>query len=434
MSFNLIDAAKGLFTNELVGKASSFLGESESGVSKAVGGILPTVLSSLLNKTATHEGAGAVAKMVEEEHNSGILGSLGGFFGNDGGGLLNKGAGLLSGLFGSKTDGITSLISNFAGIKSSSATSLLSMALPAVLGLLGKHSTGGGASGIASLLSSQKDNIASALPSGLNLSSVLGNLGGTASHVASSATAATTHYANEAVEKTGSGLRILLPLLLLVAAAMGAWYLFNGKGCNKGVDAIAEGADSLKSKTEQVAGDVKDAVVATIGKLDTLTGEFNYDLGKMVTIDLPNSAGKLEVGENSTENKLYTFLSSSTSVIDTVKGNWFEFTNVRFKTGSSDITDESMTQLKNMVAICKGYPTAQFKLGGYTDNTGNAAANVTLSQKRADAVVAMLKKMGAASTSLVSAKGFGPEWPIADNATPEGRAQNRRVAVNVKAK
>ena len=52
----------------------------------------------------------------------------------------------------------------------------------------------------------------------------------------------------------------------------------------------------------------------------------------------------------------------------------------------------------------------------------------------ADAVVAMLVKMGAAATSIAGAKGYGPEWPMADNATAEGRAQNRRVAVNVKAK
>ena len=433
MSFNLIDAAKGLFTNELVGKASAYLGESESGVSKAMSGILPTVLSSLVNKSATHEGAGAVAQMVDDHHNSGILGNLGGFFGNDNSGLLNKGAGLLSGLFGNKSDVITSLISNFAGIKSSSSSSLLSMALPAVLGLLGKHSSGSGASGIASLLSSQKDNIAAAVPSGLNLSGVLGNFGGKVSDIGSSAKATATHYANETVEKSGSGLRILLPLLLLAAAAMGAWYLF-GKGCNTTTEVVTDGVDSLKSKTEQVAGDVKETVVATVGKLDSLTGEFNYDLGKSVTIDLPNGAGKLEVGENSTENKLYKFLSNSGLVIDTVKGNWFEFTNVRFKTGSSVITDESMTQLKNMVAISKGYPTAQFKLGGYTDNTGTAATNVMLSQKRAEAVVAMLQKLGAATASIAGAKGYGPEHPVADNATVEGRAQNRRVAVNVKAK
>ncbi len=40
MSFNLVDAAKGLFTNEMIGKASSYLGESESGISKALSGII----------------------------------------------------------------------------------------------------------------------------------------------------------------------------------------------------------------------------------------------------------------------------------------------------------------------------------------------------------------------------------------------------------
>ena len=131
---------------------------------------------------------------------------------------------------------------------------------------------------------------------------------------------------------------------------------------------------------------------------------------------------------------MYKFLSDSGAVIDTVKGNWFEFTNVRFKTASSVITDESMVQLKNMVAISKAYPNAQFKLGGYTDNTGSAAGNVALSQKRAEAVVSMLQKLGAAAASIAGAKGYGPEHPIADNGTAAGRAQNRRVAVNVKAK
>ncbi len=432
MSFNLIDAAKGLFTNELVNKAGAYLGESEAGVTKAISSILPTVLSSLLNKTATAEGAEVVTNMVAENHTSGNLNNLGDFFGNDSGGLLNKGANLLSGLFGGNSNTVTNLISNFAGVKTSSASSLLSMAMPAVLGLLGKHSAGSGASGIAALLSSQKDNIAAAIPAGLNLGSITENFAGKVTDI-NGAKATATHYTNETAENSGSGLRILLPLLLLALAAMGVFYLF-GNGCNNTTEVMPGGADSLHTKTELVAGDVKDAVVTGVGKLDSLTGEFNYNLGNIVTIDLPNGAGKLEVGENSTENKLYKFLSDSGSVIDTVKGNWFEFTNVRFKTGSSVITDESMVQLKNMVAISKAYPTAQFKLGGYTDNTGSAAGNVALSQKRAEAVVSMLQKLGAAAASITDAKGYGPEHPIADNGTEEGRAQNRRVAVNVKAK
>lgn len=123
-----------------------------------------------------------------------------------------------------------------------------------------------------------------------------------------------------------------------------------------------------------------------LGKVDA-SGNFVYDLGKIVSINLPNGAGKLEVGENSTENRLYKFLSYPTATIDTAKGNWFKFTNVRFLSGSSKIVVASLAQLKNVVAISKGFPKAIFKLGGYTDNTGDSAANVTLSQKRSEAVV-----------------------------------------------
>jgi K(+)-stimulated pyrophosphate-energized sodium pump len=178
----------------------------------------------------------------------------------------------------------------------------------------------------------------------------------------------------------------------------------------------------------------KDSLATTIkGKLDSLSGDFIYDLGKMITITLPDSV-KLNVGEYSTEARLVNFLNDKNATIDSVKGNWFEFTNVRFKTGGSEISDSSLAQLKNFAAIAKAFPKAAFKIGGYTDNTGDSANNVILSDKRANAVHAKALALGVAKTSLDGAKGYGPLWPIADNATAEGRAQNRRVAVNVKAK
>ncbi len=82
------------------------------------------------------------------------------------------------------------------------------------------------AGSIASLLSSQKNNIEAAMPAGLNLSSVLGNFGGNVSDAAKTTTA--TNYAKDTVENTGGSMKFLLPLLLLAAAAaaVAAWYFF----------------------------------------------------------------------------------------------------------------------------------------------------------------------------------------------------------------
>jgi OmpA-OmpF porin, OOP family len=426
MSFNLFDAAKGLFTNELVSKASSYLGESESGVSKAIGGILPSILSGIASKTSSASGATEIMNAAQEQHSSGLLGNLGSFFGNDGGGLLGTGAKLLSGLFGNKTDGLSGLISNFAGVKSSTATSLLSMAAPAILGFLGKHAADNklNAGGLADMLSSQKNNIAAAMPAGLNLSSVVGDWGHKATNMVSDVKHTAANYADTVEEKSGGAMRLLLPVLLLALAAAAVLYFW--KGCNKKTDTPDVPAVSVNPVTPAPATESK-------GTVDT-DGNFVYNTGDTITITLPNGAGDLKVGKYSTEAKLVTFLQDGNQAIDTVKGNWFEFTNVHFKTGGSIIDDASMTQLKNMVAITKGFPTAQFKIGGYTDSTGSAAGNIALSQKRAEAVSAMIVKLGSAAKSITGAKGYGPAYPLATNTTPEGRAQNRRVAVNVKAK
>jgi outer membrane protein OmpA-like peptidoglycan-associated protein len=78
----------------------------------------------------------------------------------------------------------------------------------------------------------------------------------------------------------------------------------------------------------------------------------------------------------------------------------------------------------------KAYPTAHIKIGGYTDNSGDASSNLGLSQQRAESVMQQLTTLGIAPDRM-EAKGYGEQHPIADNSTEEGRARNRRVAVQV---
>ncbi|HRD58906.1 MAG TPA: OmpA family protein [Ferruginibacter sp.] len=443
MALNLMDAAKGIFTNELIGKASSFLGENENGVTKAITGILPSLLGGIVDKaTTSNEGAVTILNLAKESADEGFLDNISNLLGG-GESLLNKGAGLLSGLLGNSNSNLLSnLIAQFSGVKSSSATSLLSMAAPAVLGMLGNQAKQNNldADGLSSFLGSQKDNILSSLPSELNLGSIFSGWGSKATEAVSTAAATThsvvshaSHHAEEAVEEAGGFMKYLVPILLLALIAAACWYFFKD-GCRSN-DGAGHGTVTTPggNTTNSADAGTTVSIPAIAGKLDSLTGDFIYDLGETVELSLPDG-GKLSVGKNSTEYKLIQFLNDKSAALDTVKGNWFEFTNVRFKTGGSEITSTSEAQLKNLVAIAKAFPNAKFKIGGYTDNSGDAAGNKILSQKRADAVAAKINSLGIAAGAITGAEGYGQEWPIASNDTPEGKAQNRRVAVNVKAK
>jgi len=86
--------------------------------------------------------------------------------------------------------------------------------------------------------------------------------------------------------------------------------------------------------------------------------------------------------------------------------------------------------LKNIAEILKAYPAVNIKLGGYTDNTGNANSNLKLSGDRATSVKKELAGLGIADSRL-EAEGYGQEHPVATNDTDEGKAQNRRISVRV---
>jgi len=99
---------------------------------------------------------------------------------------------------------------------------------------------------------------------------------------------------------------------------------------------------------------------------------------------------------------------------------------INFDIDKSTIKPESMGTLNMIVQIMKDNPEIKFDVEGYTDNSGNPAHNLSLSDARANAVRAQLISMGV-SASRLTAKGYGETKPIADNNTPDGRANNRRV-------
>ena len=94
------------------------------------------------------------------------------------------------------------------------------------------------------------------------------------------------------------------------------------------------------------------------------------------------------------------------------------------------IAPKSFKLLDNIAAVLVAHPKLVIEVGVHTDNVGDDAANKTLTEKRADAVVAYLIKKGVDAQHLVAA-GFGEEQPEGDNSTKEGRAQNRRVVFKV---
>lgn len=99
---------------------------------------------------------------------------------------------------------------------------------------------------------------------------------------------------------------------------------------------------------------------------------------------------------------------------------------INFDTDSAVIRDESRPLLDRIVAVLKANPTWNMTIEGHTDATGGAAHNQTLSEQRAQAVLAYLTGAGVAAGRL-QAVGFGTGKPVADNTTELGRAQNRRV-------
>jgi outer membrane protein OmpA-like peptidoglycan-associated protein len=104
---------------------------------------------------------------------------------------------------------------------------------------------------------------------------------------------------------------------------------------------------------------------------------------------------------------------------------------LNFDFNKSIIKDKDIPQLKNAVEFIKKHKGSKIRVAGHTDSVGSDAYNQALSERRAKAVVDYFVAQGAVKRADISSVGYGEKKPIATNDTEAGRAQNRRVEVQI---
>ncbi len=419
MADNLLNQMMKLFSGDTVSKISSFIGGDATSTQTAITSSLPLILGGLINKTSNPSGASSVFDMLKGADTS-MLNNFGSMVGGGSSTdkMLSTGNNFLGSVFGNKVCNVTDSISGSSGLSSSSSGTLLGILGSIVMSFLGKYISSNGisnAGGLTSLLSGQAGFLKGLIPASLLSSLGLGNLfSGSSGKVDETVT-----KLKSTPEETKSGMsKILLPLIAL--AALIALIYFFSKGCNK--DTVTTSMkDTVRKTIPQTTPPKTDSV-----KMPTEWAK----LGKFNAVKLLDGTS-INIPELGVENKLIGFIQDKTKLVD--KDTWFTFDRILFETGKSTLTTESMDQIKNMGAIMKAFPNVELKIGGYTDNTGNAATNKKLSQDRANTVMNEIVKLGIAPARL-KAEGYGPEFPVADNSTDEGRQKNRRIDVRVSKK
>jgi OOP family OmpA-OmpF porin len=399
---SLLDSVKDSVSPDLLRSIATTSGESQDGVKKGIETAAATMFATLASKAGDTTFLSKIVSLANS-YSTQTLGAAAGAGSSATAAASEAGSSFLNLVFGGNRAAAETKIAEAAGISSSSATTIVSSTAPLALGALASR-LGGGVTGLSSALTSELPSLRNLIPAGLPGVHFPGMAG--ASAAASSAHAA-------ASEKAGGGW--LWPVLLLGALIIGGlvwWFNRTPTDVSKTVDSAAS---ATQTAATSAAANISDATKAAWAKL-----------GDLFKVKLPDGT-ELSIPKLGVESRLINWIQSSNPV-DTK--TWFDFDRLLFATGSSTLEPASQEQLHNIAAILKAFPKVKIRLGGYTDNTGDPAANLKLSDDRAKNVMAELTKLGVAADRM-DAQGYGTKHPVADNNTEEGRQLNRRISLLV---
>ena len=292
----------------------------------------------------------------------------------------------LATLFGRNLVSVTNSLARYAGIRESTASSMLTTFAPIVLGYFGRlirrHNLT--ATALAERLRAERPHIEAAVPAGFEMPWI------------HKPYKATREFEEKTTRPPASRHQAwTLPVAALVAALCLGGLVWWG----------------IASSKNSVA--VSDTAPTAVGTTGTLPPRAFAE------------PSRFAFRSGSAEDRLRTYLASTGSGSMKV-----DLDQIGFGIGSATLTPPSQAQIDNVAAILREYPNATVNVAGHTDNLGNEQINLALSQARAETVANALINAGV-NAVRVHADGYGSQKPVADNSTARGRAQNRRVTLEV---
>jgi OmpA-OmpF porin, OOP family len=390
-----------LSTREVIARS---LGESEQAVSRGLEFATAAVFDGLHRQTGQSDVMRQVIDLASKAPADVGATLNASQLGNANSPLILGGKKFLSSLLGQGQEATLSTMGRESGLRPTSAATVLALAAQSVLSFIGARVRNEGmtATSLATFLHSEGSAVRGASAAEFNEPPATPRVTAPTETVTTRRIEIDPVIA-QTVQKERSMWLWLLPLLLILAGLL-LWFLFRPRPAP-----VAEAPAPPPA-----------APVATVAPATP-------DLGSFVPRQLVDGT-MLSIPEHGVEGRLLAFIQDPSQKPN--KTSWFDFDRLLFATGSATLEPQSSEQLHNIAAILKAYPRTHLTIGGYTDNTGDAAQNLKLSQDRADNVTAELVKLGVAKDRLL-AKGYGEQHPVGDNATEAGRAQNRRISMLV---
>jgi hypothetical protein len=325
MADNLVTLVMQFLTPEMIGRIATALGLDRSNVNTAIGASVPALLASVCG-AATQPG-GAQKLLDSARQQTGTLDKFASMIGGDKASLIDKGSQMLSSLLGSQQQtALSGAVAKFSGLSAGNGGSLLGMLAPVIMGIIAGQPAvrSGDASALGSLLASQKDNIATALPPGFsNLLSGTGllekfGLAGAATAAAGQATRAassTAHAVSNAGQRAAGAATSGIPswlyglLAAVVVALLVVWYLVGNRtqqvaeqgvnpaqslvvdGVNVGTQ-LSDGLTALRTTLQGITD--TDSAQAALPKLQVAATQFDK-IGSLVRRMSPDQR-KIAVG------------------------------------------------------------------------------------------------------------------------------------------
>lgn len=188
----------------------------------------------------------------------------------------------------------------------------------------------------------------------------------------------------------------------------------------------ATDADTARRKTEvslQQSETARKQAEEAQRRAEASIAESKRELAK-----LDQERAKLKAERDALANRLSGALAMVSATTETARGYVVSLSDITFDTGKATLKTDAKYSLAKLAGILTLLQEMTLSVEGHTDSTGSAETNQKLSAARANSVMTFLKEMGVAETRM-TAKGFGPDQPVAPNDTAEGRARNRRVEI-----